>query len=97
MKKVLIALLLIFIAVPAKADLGDHLKEIGIGLLVTKVLEKDTDKDEFKRGTLPAYEWKGRDYRREYKVKYEMDRAILERRIRNCVERGECDNVDFRR
>lgn len=93
MKKLLIALLLVFIAMPAKAD---DVAEVLIGLFLIKEI-----KEEFEdRGDLEirdVYVQKAEDYIRAQQITAQMNIAIKKRQLRNCVERFECDDINFDR
>ena len=93
MKKVLIALLLILFAVPAKAtNIGDIL---ATAFIIKEVKEEFTKKGEIEIKEI--YVERADDYVRAQKIRAQMNVAIKKRQIQNCIERFECDKIDFKR
>jgi len=93
MKKLIIALIFIFIALPAKAtDFGDILTGIFIIKEVKEEFKKDVQLDLRK-----VYLERGETYVRGQKIKAQMDIAINKRKARNCLERFECNKVNFKK
>jgi hypothetical protein len=93
MKKLIIALILIFIALPAKAtDIGDILT----GIFIIKEV-KEEFKKEVQLDLRKVYLERGERYVRGQKIKAQTDIAIKKRKARNCLERFECNKVYFKK
>lgn len=92
MIKLAIVLAVLMVAVSAEASPKDDLKMIGISLLLDKVLKKE----ESKKADEPYVISEGKSLIRQYEVKQDMNRQILDRKIHNCVKRGECEREYFR-
>lgn len=87
--KLVLILAALSITVPAEADLKDDLKSIGLSLLLDKVLNKDDNSKAYPRT-------RGEEIVREHKVKVDINTQMAQRKLKNCIERGECDSVDFK-